>query len=254
MPTTPHWQLQTPINAVIFDCDGTLSAIEGIDELAATNEVGHAVQAMTAEAMGGSGLNPTLYHERLQLVHPKQEQIHWLGHHYKAHQVAEADVVIDILQRLHKSVYIVSAGLKPAVVIFGELLKVPREHIFAVDIHFDAQGNYINFDADSPLIHNDGKRQTVVQLIAKNKEVAYVGDGVNDLSACALVKRFIGYGGVFYRENIAAACDYYINTRSFAAILPLLLTQQEADQLAPADKLIYQHGIELIANDFVLMN
>ena len=39
----PTWQLDHPINAIVFDCDGTLSIIEGIDELARNNGVGDAV-------------------------------------------------------------------------------------------------------------------------------------------------------------------------------------------------------------------
>jgi phosphoserine phosphatase len=37
---TKNWQLQHPLDAVVFDCDGTLSQIEGIDALAEKNDVG----------------------------------------------------------------------------------------------------------------------------------------------------------------------------------------------------------------------
>ncbi|TAK75879.1 MAG: phosphoserine phosphatase, partial [Gammaproteobacteria bacterium] len=61
----PIWQPQAPIPAIVFDCDGTLSMIEGIDELAKHNGVSEAVQALTAEAMEKTGLHPDLYRQRL---------------------------------------------------------------------------------------------------------------------------------------------------------------------------------------------
>jgi phosphoserine phosphatase len=50
--TVAEWQPTIPFDAVIFDCDGTLSAVEGIDELAEKNAVGREVKALTQIAMG----------------------------------------------------------------------------------------------------------------------------------------------------------------------------------------------------------
>ncbi len=115
MPCKTNWQLAKPINAVIFDCDGTLSEIEGIDELAKLNHAGAKVAALTELAMGTTGMNPELYRERLKLVEPSREQVLHLGHLYQKHMVPDADAVIQLLTRLDKTVYIISAGLKPAV-------------------------------------------------------------------------------------------------------------------------------------------
>ena len=135
---TPAWQLKTPLNAIIFDCDGTLSTIEGIDELAKNNGVDDAVLSLTAQAMGATGMNPELYQKRLDLVYPSEEQVLALGQHYIATQVPDAHPVIQLLKRLNKTVYLVSAGLYPAVKIFGRMLNIPQENIFAVDVLFDA--------------------------------------------------------------------------------------------------------------------
>ena len=138
----PTWQLQTPIQAVLFDCDGTLASIEGIDELAKNNRVGGAVETLTADAMGKSGINFDLYQKRLDLVRPTQEQVITLGQHYFSNQVPDAKDVIALLQRLNKSVYLISAGLFPAVSLFGKLLQIPEENIFAVNIDFDTNGTF----------------------------------------------------------------------------------------------------------------
>src|SRR5438034_1098141 len=115
---TPTWQLQNPISEVLFDCDGTLSSIEGIDTLAAMNGVGKQVQSLTELAMGKTGINPVLYEERLDLVKPSLEQVIMVGKKYFENQAPHASEVIALLRKLNKSVYILSAGLQPAVDIF----------------------------------------------------------------------------------------------------------------------------------------
>jgi phosphoserine phosphatase len=240
-----HWQLQTPISAVIFDCDGTLSSIEGIDELARQNDVYAQVQALTAAAMGSTGINPALYQQRLDLVRPTSAQVMALGEQYFAQQTPAAQQIIQILQRLNKTVYLMSAGLYPAVALFGRSLNIPAENIFAVNIFFDAQGNFTDYDQASPLVHNDGKRQIVMQLTNRHPTMAYIGDGLNDLSAYDVVTRFIGYGGTYYRANIADKCEYYIKSLSMAPLLPLILTATEQQTLTAEEQTLYQQGLHL---------
>lgn len=243
-----NWQLQTPINAIIFDCDGTLSTIEGIDELAENNGVSTIVKSLTADAMGKSGINPELYQKRLDLVQPSHEQVRTLGQQYFTHQVPDVDNVIQIFKRLNKTVYLVSAGLYPAVSIFGELLKIPQKNIYAVDIHFDSQGNYLSYEKTSPLVYNDGKRKIVTQLKSLHQDIIYVGDGLNDYSTYDLVTRFVGFGGAFYRENIASRCQYYIHELTMAPLLPLSLTQKEYENLDTEEQSLYHKGLTQIAH------
>ncbi len=244
--TSPSWQIQNPVSAIVFDCDGTLSSLEGIDYLAEMNGVGDVVQALTAEAMGKTGLNPVLYQQRLDLVYPNQHQVLALGQAYFSHRVPDSGDIIKLLKRLNKSVYLVSAGLYPAVNIFGELLQVPSENIYAVQIQFDARGHFLDFDRTSPLVNNNGKRSILTQLKTQHENIIFVGDGLNDWAAHDLVTRFIGYGGVFYRENIAAQCHFYINTSSLAPVLPLALTQQEYEKLMPDERMLFQKGLQAL--------
>jgi phosphoserine phosphatase len=243
---TPPWQLPTPISAIIFDCDGTLSAIEGIDELARANNVYHTVAALTADAMGTTGIHPRLYQERLDLVQPTREQLVTLGEKYIAYQTPDAKAVIHFFQQLNKAIYLLSAGLTPAVQMLGDHLAIPRTNIFSVGISFDKKGNYLDFDRQSPLVHNDGKRSIVLELKKLHANTVYVGDGLNDIVVRDLVTRFIGYGGSFYRQHIADKSDYYIRSRSLAALLPLTLTESEYQQLLPAIQTIYQRGVSEI--------
>lgn len=244
---TTNWQLQTPIEAIVFDCDGTLSAIEGVDELAKSNGVGDQVVALTAKAMGETGLNEALYHERLKLIYPHRDQVLALGQLYFHHQVPDVALVINLLQRLNKSVYVASAGLSPAVKLFGELLNIPTKNIFAVDISFDEQGKFHTFDRTSPLITQHGKRMIISQLKNKHQTIVHVGDGLNDIVTHDLVTRFIGYGGIFYRKNIADLCQYYIQSASLTPLLPLILTQAEMQQLSIPDQKLCERGLALMS-------
>lgn len=238
------WQLIRPITALAFDCDGTLSAIEGIDELAKKSGVEDRVKALTEKAMSETGITPAIYQERLNLVKPSLNDVQFISGKYYQHRVADIEEVIAIFQRLHKSIYVISAGVLPAVLPFAQQLKIPSAHVFAVELYFTEDGKYHCYDDASPLIHNDGKASIVQQIKKEHDDIIYIGDGLNDLTVCKYVKRFIGYGGVFYRENIANASDFYITSPSMACLLPLTLTMDEYELLQGDEKLLYEKGVE----------
>jgi phosphoserine phosphatase len=239
-------QLQQSLDAIIFDCDGTLSLIEGIDELARQNGVSAPVESLTATAMGTTGINPQLYRDRLQLVKPYREQVLALGREYYQQQMPDAREVIQILQRLGKAVYLISAGLLPAVKIFGGLLQIPEANIFAVEMEFDQDGNFIDYDHASPMTRAEGKRLLVTEIKKRYPRTAFVGDGLNDLAAYDLVTRFVGMGGAYYRQNIADKCQFYVNEKSLTPLLPLVLTAEETSQLTAEENAFYQKGMSSI--------
>ena len=246
MPITSDWQPVDPIHAIIFDCDGTLSTIEGIDELAIQNNVGDIVQAITAKAMSDTGINPELYRERLNHVKPSLLQAEQLGSQYFMTRTQDSLEVIKLLQGLGKTIYIASAGINPSVKLFADQLGISATQVFAVDVSFDADGNYQDFDTSSPLASRNGKREIARQLIEKHGSIALIGDGMNDVVAIDIVTRFIGYGGTVFREKIARLCEYYIQEKSLAAALPLLLTPQEYTQLASEERNLFERGLSAL--------
>ena len=68
-----------PFQLVIFDCDSTLSAIEGVDELASLHGVGDEVRRLTADAMQGLLRLEDVYGRRLDLIRPNAQSLQWLG-------------------------------------------------------------------------------------------------------------------------------------------------------------------------------
>lgn len=245
------WQLTNPIEAVVFDCDGTLSTIEGIDELAKNRGVYDIVRSMTEEAMAKTGINPVLYEKRLQLVNPSYTQIVNLGKQYFVHRIPDVENIISILMRLNKTIYLMSAGVNPAVEIFGELLTIPKPNIFAVNLSFDKNGHYLDFDRQSPLTQISGKKELVAVLKKEHSSILYIGDGMNDYSAYDLVTRFVGFGGAYYRTNMENSCDFYIRDHSMASLLPLSLTTNEYKKLLPNEINLYEKGIKAIKEEKV---
>lgn len=237
--------MQTPINAVIFDCDGTLSTIEGIDQLAYKNDVAAIVQRLTQDAMGKSGMSIDIYAKRLDLVKPTESDLNQLADTYFATLAEDAIAVIDFLRALQKDIFIVSAGLFPAVSQLAKKLNISSQHVYAVDVTFDSLGQYRDFDRTSPLVIKHGKRHIVEQIKQQHPSLSYIGDGLSDLEVADLVTRFIGYGGAFYRENIEQQCHYYIRSLSLAPLLPLILTKEELQILAKRNKPLYDKAFQL---------
>ena len=239
-------KLSAPLDAILFDCDGTLSRLEGIDELARQNGVGDIIETMTAQAMSATGVSADLYAERLALVQPSQQQVLALGQAYIDSCNPGVVSVIDALKKRGKAIYIVSAGLKPAVAIFARYLNIPESQVFAVEMDFDLDGHYLAFNQASPLVDVGGKCQIVATLKQQHARILHIGDGMNDADVKGHVTRFIGYGGVFCRESIRDRSDFYIETASLLPLLPLALTATEADQLTGAELAAYQAGLQLI--------
>jgi phosphoserine phosphatase len=129
-----HWRAY---DLVFFDCDSTLTRIEGIDELARLKGLFPEVQRLTAAAMDGEVHLSSVYDRRLDLLRPTRADIRTIEHLYRASVVPDAYELTAALQFLGRQVFIVSGGLAPAVIPFGLSLGVPREHIHAVDVTFN---------------------------------------------------------------------------------------------------------------------
>ena len=207
------------IDAIIFDCDGTLSTIEGITELAKLNAQEESVQKITEVAMAKTGLNPEIYKKRLDIVLPTKQQCSEVAEHYIATVTPDVKDVIKELQENNITVFIMSAGVDACVLPFVDFLGVPKEQCYSVPIYFNEDGSYKSFDSNCPLTNNDGKFIIAKELQQKYRKMIAVGDGMNDISLKPIVKKFIGFGGAFYRESIKVMSDVYIKENSMLPVL-----------------------------------
>ena len=213
------------MTAIVFDCDGTLSQLEGINELARWNNVLKEVGELTEQAMSQVGMSPEIYRSRLALVQPTEAQLIKLGQDYFDQRAQDIVTTLEKLREQHIEIFVLSAGMNPSVKVFASLLKIPEKNVFAVDLSFDENGSYLDFDHQSPMTKSGGKRVVVEEIKKRHNQLYYVGDGMNDLQVKDLVTTFIGYGGVFYRDNIAQASDIYLTDPSMLQILEIINTQ-----------------------------
>ena len=239
-------------DAVFFDCDGTLSRIEGINFLAERNGVGQAVMELTEHAMSQASLSKELYEQRLSQVRPTRRDFEELVQAYYSNVSEDLIPVITLLQSLGVAVYVISAGNNPAVSEFAQKLGIPGCQVFCVDVVFDQLGNFQSYDQSSPLTRSGGKAELIEQLRASHgwSQVVLVGDGMNDAEASGAVEVFVGYGGHGYREKIAALASVYLSHPSMAALLPIAFPLSEIGELSDFNKHLYEKGLAILNDGY----
>lgn len=220
---------------VFFDCDSTLTEIEGIDALAEASGKGWRIGILTDAAMSGDVDLEEVYAKRLQALKPTRGQIQAIRKIYKKNMVPDTAEVLAALQHLNHQVYILSGGLAEPVIEFGRFLGVPLDHIRAVKVEYDQlSGDWwkkiddeqpnlserlLSYSDDS-LTVSDGKAQIVGELLANQMgRSLFVGDGVSDLLASRAVDLFVGFGGVVTRSRVRAEAPVFIHSRSLAPLL-----------------------------------
>ncbi|WP_341930728.1 HAD-IB family phosphatase, partial [Methyloversatilis discipulorum] len=192
------------MRAILFDCDSTLSTIEGIDVLAEQAGVVDQVVPLTNAAMEGRLKLEEAYAARLDLIKPDASTIDAVGRQYIETRVDGAAEAIAALGALGWQVHVVSGGIRQAVLAIARFLGVPDERVHAVDLRFDANGHYAGFDPESPLARSGGKAEIVRRVGAGAERVVMVGDGITDLEAGDAGALVIGFGGVVRREIVAS--------------------------------------------------
>jgi phosphoserine phosphatase len=224
--------------AVYFDCDSTLSAIEGVDELLAFAPAAlrDDVLALTHQAMDGTRPLAEVYETRLQLLAPRREQLDRIGELYTARLVPDAQALVDALQFLGKQVGVVSGGLLVPVQHVARHLGIPLANVHAVPLLFDAGGDYVDFDRSSPLWRNGGKIEVLQRLPAAQRPVAFVGDGATDLETQGTVDLFIGFGGVVARPAVQKGARVFVASPSLAPVLRHVTTAAERQRLAQQER------------------
>lgn len=245
-PTLPEPGRPAPrFGSVVFDCDSTLSAIEGIEELAAVHR--DEVARLTDAAMRGEVPLEEVYARRLALAAPTRAGLDALGARYVEALVPDARGVVRALRAEGLEVRVMSGGLRPAVLVLARALGLLDRAVAAVDVTFDDEGRYVDFDRASPLAQSGGKRTQLERWGAElPRPVMLVGDGMTDLEARPPADWFVAYAGVAERAAVVAAADAVIRSRSLAPVLPLALGG-EPPASAEARSL-YERGAQLLAD------
>lgn len=223
------------VDTVLFDCDSTLTSVEGIDELGRRYNVYDKLAALTRAAMEGELLLDEVFKRRLDIIKPNQSDIDWLGDRYVQNIISDAAKVISILQSSGKQLHIISGGIRQAVLKLAQALNITNENVHAVDLYFDDSGQYTGFDTSSPLGMSGGKASICRKIIGKDRHAVIVGDGITDLEAQLERVHFIGFGGVVCRPQVKSAAPDFI--LSLSSLLTRILTPEELESIKLKDPL-----------------
>ncbi|MDB4408656.1 HAD-IB family phosphatase [Akkermansiaceae bacterium] len=197
---------------IAFDCDSTLSAIEGVDELArlAGPEVFAQVKELTNQAMNGEIAIEEVFARRLDLIKPTRDQCAQIGVLYIKHIEPTAKETIDALKADGWECLIISGGFTPCIEALATELGIDR--IEAVPLTFSENNDYSGFDRDYPTTRNGGKPDIITSIISKSSpdRIVMVGDGVSDLETQPTVNQFIAYAGYTPREKVTSQSQHTV--------------------------------------------
>nr|MCU0792281.1 hypothetical protein [Opitutaceae bacterium] len=86
------------------------------------------------------------------------------------------------------------------------------ERVEAVDLYFDAAGEYTGYDERYPTTRSGGKPEVIRTLKAELRpaRVVMVGDGVSDLETRPEVDLFIGFGRYVAREKVRTGAAAFV--------------------------------------------
>ena len=244
---------------VFFDCDSTLSTIEGIDELARLKGKEGRVGLLTNKAMDGELDLADIYGKRLKAIKPTLAQLKAVEERYWETLVEDAQEVIAALQFLGVHVFIISGGLIDAVKGFGRRLGVDPARVRAVELEYNelsgrwwdyhepqAQQSKTYLDySEGPLTVSSGKSAIIEELAGDLPgRRMMIGDGTSDLATVSTVDLFVGYGGVVAREKVKAESEIFVKAASLAVILPLAAARGGWEHLHGTEhESVYRKGI-----------
>ena len=207
---------------IVFDCDSTLSSIEGIDELAgaAGADVSQKIADMTNAAMNGEIPIESVFAKRLEIIQPNQKAVDEVGQKYIETVEPNAKKVVDTLKEQGWTPFILSAGYTQAIAPLAKYLGI--ETIEAVNLFFHEDGSYKDFDSSYPTTRNGGKLDIINKLKQKYspEKIVMVGDGISDLETKPGVDIFFGFGRYVTRDKVKSESGYYI--QDLAEVLPIL--------------------------------
>ena len=247
---------------IFFDCDSTLSTIEGIDVLAETADKKWRVEVLTNAAMNGDLDLGEVYGKRLKAVRPTRHQVHQIKNAYKKTIVEDAAEVIAALQKFGIEVFVISGGLLEPVKEFAISLGVAPDNIRAVDVQYDSlsgewwrqsDGQAVRYKTfeDGALTITDGKADIVHELLADRPQgrSLLIGDGTSDMMAGRRVDLFVGYGGVIKREKVFDNAPVFLHSASLAPLLSLAIGPRSLSYFDGSDfEPLVKKGHNLIEN------
>lgn len=216
MALTIHPPVRRRGKLVFFDCDSTLSTIEGIDELGRARgpEAFKQVEELTNRAMEGTVPIREVFGRRMEIIRPDRATAKRVARQYVDTITPGTRETIAALKAAGWTPVILSGGFEPLIRPLARELGI--DHVEAVPLDFDAEGDYSGYGEDYPTTRNGGKPEIIREWKqAMLPEVTVmVGDGISDLETRADVDHFVGFGGVVEREAVKMSARLWARTMS----------------------------------------
>ncbi|WP_226895123.1 HAD-IB family phosphatase [Luteolibacter marinus] len=199
---------------IFFDCDSTLSSIEGIDELgrACGPDAFRQVEDLTNQAMDGRVPISEVFGRRMEIIRPDKDTAEAVARQYVDTITPGTTDAIAALKEAGWTPVILSGGFEPLIRPLARHLGI--DHVEAVPLQFDTEGQYAGYGADYPTTRNGGKPEVIRewQHAMSPELTVMVGDGVSDLETKGDVDLFIGFGGVVERPKVKSSADVWITS------------------------------------------
>jgi phosphoserine phosphatase len=216
-----------------FDCDSTLSSIEGIDELARAKgpEVYAQVVALTDAAMNGEVPINEVFPRRMQMIQPDRATCEAVADHYLRTLVPGISDWVDELKANGWLPVILSGGFAPLIEPLARHLGI--DHVEAVPLHLNEDGSYQGYGEDYPTTRNLGKNEVIREWkqALLPEYVVMMGDGISDMETKPDVDCFIGFGGVVARPKVRLGCDCWVTDLADRSLLEALLLGTKIDDV-----------------------
>jgi phosphoserine phosphatase len=216
--------LTLPKAKLLFvDCDSTLSAIEGIDELARLSDpaIFTEVVALTHAAMNGDVPLDEVFGKRMEIIRPCKSMADEVARLYIDHIVPGAREFIETAKSKGWIPVILSGGFEPLIRPLANLLGI--NHVEAVPVFFNECGAYAGYGTDFPTTRNHGKNEIINEWKRATlpARVVMIGDGISDLETKPDVDVMVGFGGIISREKVKLGADVWVEnfTESFVRSL-----------------------------------
>ena len=218
---------------IFLDCDSTLSAIEGIDELARARgaEVYEEVVALTNAAMNGEVPLDEVFARRMDIIRPDRAACDLVAALYVAALTPGASELVRALKAHAWLPVILSGGFAPLIAPLARHLGI--EYVEAVPLFLDADGNYAGYGQSYPTTRNGGKNQVIGEWkqAMLPQRVAMMGDGMSDLETQPEVDVFIGFGGVVARPRVRLGAEHWLD--SMTEVESLIRILDDSNSLNP---------------------
>lgn len=197
--------LTIPKAKLLFvDCDSTLSAIEGIDELARLSNpaIFAEVVALTHAAMNGDVPLHEVFGKRMEIIQPNKSMADEVARLYIEHIVPGAREFIEMSQSKGWLPVILSGGFEPLIRPLAAHLGI--DHVEAVPLFINEKGAYSGYGTDYPTTRNLGKNEIINEWKRGTQpaRTVMIGDGISDLETRPDVDLMVGFGGVVAREKV----------------------------------------------------